>query len=268
MAIMPTRRPTTSASATTIARKPASRSVDVPRPGMANRSKYGCVCDSPSYRMAPVAMATSVTSDASQRPAEEAVGEALTADPARPGRPEPRVAGESVEEAEPDREHLTVGAPRVPTELGHAGERDERVGQDDQAHVGASEGELEPHEHGEADDRRPRREPRWIRRRAPAPDAQTPQDPGADVVEGRERVEPLPDRDQQRAHDGEADPAVDPGEERAHLGARRPAHEELGDDPGPADQAQRSQDEDHRDAARSGCASPSRAASARRRRTR
>ncbi len=65
--------------------------------------------------------------------------------------------------------------------------------------------------------------------------------PGADVVEGRERIDEVPGWSDERADDRQPDPAVDPQEERRDGGLRGPAGDALGDDPEPADDAEDAQ---------------------------
>ena len=123
---------------------------------------------------------------------------------------------EPVEGAEPDGERLALGAPLVAAELGHERERQQRVPDEhDRQRRGADHGhELEPHEEDEPRDRGPRADARGQLGERPASDADRAQQPGEDVVERRERVEPLPDREQQRGHERDPDPAEHPQEQR------------------------------------------------------
>ena len=97
--------------------------------------------------------------------------------------------------------------------------------------------ELEPDEEREADRGRPAPEPFWVIGDRPATDPQPAQHRGPDVVQRRERVEEVPGRSDQRAHDRHPDPAVDPQEERGDVRVARVAGDPLGDDPDPAKQA-------------------------------
>ena len=101
--------------------------------------------------------------------------------------------------------------------------------------------------------------PRQLRD-VPAADAEPPERPGEDVVDRRERVDPLPDRREQRRQHRDPDPAVDPQEQRRDGRLRRAAGDALGDDPDPADQAD---DAQRRSAARPGRGRCDPAASAR-----
>ena len=129
-------------------------------------------------------------------------------------------------------------APLVAPELGHHREREGRVADEDDEERGGSglDHELQPDEEGEPDDRRPAAEARRVVGGLPAPDVQPAQERGAQVVEGRERVEEVPGRPDDGGDDGQPDPAVDPQEERRDVAVARPAGDPLGDDPGPADE--------------------------------
>ena len=100
-----------------------------------------------------------------------------------------------------------------------------------------AEHELQPDDDDEADDRRPAAKALRKRRRLAAPDAQTLADTGEDLVDCRKRVEPRPDGAQQRAEQGQPDPAIDPQEERRNVAVAVTAEERLGDDPQPRDEA-------------------------------
>ena len=66
-------------------------------------------------------------------------------------------------------------------------------------------------------------------------------DPRPDVVQRRERVDPVPDREEQRGNERDADPPVHPQEERRHVGRAGTAGDALGHDPRPGEQADRAQ---------------------------
>ena len=149
---------------------------------------------------------------------------------------------EPADQAEPDREHLAVASPGVPPELGHRqdghhGVRDEH---DPEGPTTARGGhrQLEPDEHGEADDGRPAPEPLRVGRRRGAGQADPAQRPGAQPVERRERIEPGPGRSDEGRHEGQPDPAVGPQEERGDVALRRTAEDDRADDdPDPGQQA-------------------------------
>ena len=103
--------------------------------------------------------------------------------------------------------------------------------------------ELQPDEHGEPDRPRPASEPLGVVGGGPALDVGSRQDPGRHVVDRRERVEEVPGRADDRADDGQADPAVVPQEEGRDLPVARPAGDPLADDPQPADQPDGAQPE-------------------------
>ena len=151
------------------------------------------------------------------------------------------VRGEPVQRSEPDRERLAMSAPRVPTELGHQRQREHGVrGEHDGERRAARERhELEPDEEGEPGDGRPDPQERRELTRLPAPDPEPAEHPGRDVVERGERVQPLPDRHEQRGHHRDADPAVHPQEQRRDGAIGRSAGDPLGHDPDPAEKADR-----------------------------
>ena len=93
----------------------------------------------------------------------------------------------------------------------------------------------------EPDCGRPLRKAFRVLGRLPWRDAEPVHDPRADVVQRRERAEPLPDREEQRGNQRDADPPVHPQEERRHVGRARPADDALGHDPRPGEQADRAQ---------------------------
>ena len=151
--------------------------------------------------------------------------------------------GEAAEGPEPDREGLAVRPPFVAPELGHhrQGQRGVPDQHDEQRRGAGEDDELEPDVEREADDGRPATETLGVVGDRPALDTEPAQDPGADVVEGRERIEEVPGRSDQRADDRQSDPAVDPQEERRDVSVARVPGDPLGDDPDPADQSQRPQ---------------------------
>ena len=169
-------------------------------------------------------------------------------------QPEP---GEPAEEPEPDREGLASRAPLVAPELGHHRERVGGVPDEDHEQQGRARlhDELQPDEDGEPDRARPASEPLRVVGRCPALDVGSRQDPGRHVVDRRERVEEVPGRADDRADDGQADPAVVPQEEGRDLPVARPAGDPLADDPQPADQPDDAQPDS---AARPAAASPAR----------
>ncbi len=158
----------------------------------------------------------------------------------------PLVGCQPPEEPEPDREGLAVRAPRVATELGHHREREHGVADEDheqRRRPAAGVDELEPDERDEPDGRRPAAEPFRIGGRRPGADAEPAQQPGAQVVERRERVEEVPRRPDERGDEGQPDPAVDPQEERRDRAVAGVAEDALGDDPRDGDEADDPQDD-------------------------
>ncbi len=148
--------------------------------------------------------------------------------------------GEPAEQPEPDAERLAVRPPGIAAELGHHRQRERGVAdQDDEqgARPAAVADELEPDEEQQPDDRRPAAEGARVLGDRPTRDTDATGDGRADVVDRRERVEPVPDRTDERGQEREPDPAVDPQEERRHIAGAGAARDPLGDDPGPADQA-------------------------------
>ena len=151
---------------------------------------------------------------------------------------------EPPEQPEPDRERLPVPPPGVAAELGHHRQRERGVAdEDDEQHPRPVHrpDELEPDDEHEPDHRRPAAEALRVLRRVPAADPERAGGSRADVVERRERVEPVPDRVEERRDDRDSDPAVDPQEERLDVAGALSADDPLGDDPGPADQPDRAQ---------------------------
>ena len=149
------------------------------------------------------------------------------------------------EDPEPDREDLGVRAPGVAPELRHHREREGRVAdEDDEERLRpARDHELDPDDDREADDRRPLAERLRVVGHLPRRDAQSLDQRGTQVVQGRERVEEVPDRPDERAHHGHADPAEDPDEQRGDLGVARAADDPLDDDPQPGQEPERAERE-------------------------
>ena len=137
-----------------------------------------------------------------------------------------------------------MGTPLVAPELDHHREREGRVADehDEEDLRTRGEHELEPDDDREADGRRPPTESRRVLGEVPRRHAQPPDDRGPEVVDGRERVEVVPDRPDERRDHRHADPAVDPHEERGDLGVALPADDALDDDPQPREQPDRTQD--------------------------
>ena len=166
-------------------------------PGAPNRSNQIWVCDSPSNRIDPTPSATRTTSGRRPNPgSSRPLAERPATDAAvLVGQRERR---EAAEEPEPDREGLAVRAPRVAPELGHHRERERRVADEhdeQRRRARRRRHELQPDERGERD-RPPATCPsrgRVVGRR-PAAHVEAAQHPGADVVQGRERIEEVPDR--------------------------------------------------------------------------
>src|SRR6185503_1324707 len=86
------------------------------------------------------------------------------------------------------------------------------------------------------DDRRPPADRRGIVGPGPALEPGPTEDSRSDVMEGRVRIEPMPDGPDERRQEREADPAVDPQEERGDVAGARPARDTLSDDPQPAEE--------------------------------
>ena len=151
------------------------------------------------------------------------------------------IRGELAEEPEPDAEHVALRAPFVAPELGHHRQAQDGVADDDdEQHARPGiEDELEPDHDDEADRGRPAPERGRVLGQLPRSDAQPGDDPGQGVMDGRERVEEVPDRPDDGRQHGQQDPAVDPQEERRHVAGALAADDALGDDPGPADDAER-----------------------------
>ena len=160
-------------------------------------------------------------------------------------RGEPGERGQPTDETEPDREDLAVPAPRLASELGHRDERDHGVGDEHEAQDSTAPGrrhcELHPDDDDERDHGRPATEPSRVRPRLPAVDARPTQDRGSQPVEGRERIQPEPDRSDERGDQGESDPAVGPQEQRCRVSLGPPADRDLDDDQRPGDGADRDQ---------------------------
>src|SRR4051794_4289247 len=150
---------------------------------------------------------------------------------------------EAAEKAEPDRERLTLRPPLVAPELGHHRDRQRRVSDehDEQDRRTGLDDELEPDEEREACRRRPAADRGGIGGDIPALDVQGAQDGGADVVDRRERVEEVPRGPDDRAHDREPDPAINPQEQGRNVSVARPAGDALSDDPRPANEPENQQ---------------------------
>ena len=138
-------------------------------PGAPNRSKNGCVCDSPSKMIDD----TPERDEGHVRPAPARLEQAAPEGPAgdAPVLVHQPPVGEPAEGPEPDRERLAVGAPFVATELGHHRQREGGVADDHDEQRGRTghDDELQPDEEREARDRRPAPERAPESRRWPSP---------------------------------------------------------------------------------------------------
>ena len=212
--------------------------LDRATPGAPKRSKKACVCDRPSKMIEDTPNATSVTSARGPARLEQPAPERAPVDAALlVHQPEP---GEPAEEPEPDRERLAVRAPLVAPELGHHREREGGVAdEDDEQESTGPPGTTSSSQTKTANPivARPATEPLRVVGRRPALDVGRARIQARQVVDRRERVEEVPGRADDRADDGQADPAVDPQEERRDVAVARPAGDPLGDDPQPADRA-------------------------------
>ena len=162
--------------------------------GTPNRSNQIWVCDSPSNRIEPTPSAMITTSARVQPGSRRPLRERPPADAALlVGEGEGR---EPAEQPEPDREHLGVRAPGVAPELRHHREGVGGVAdQDDEQGLRAGvEHELDPDDDHEADRRRPSTEPLRVVGDLPGRDAEAPDERRTEIVEGRERVQEVPDR--------------------------------------------------------------------------
>ncbi len=139
------------------------------------------------------------------------------------------VRGKATQQPEPDREHLGIRPPGIAPELGHHGQREGGVADEDHEEDAGSalDDELEPHDDQEPDRRRPRREPGRVLGHVPRADAEPMHDRGTEVMERRERIEELPDRPDERRQQRDAHPAVDPQDEGRDLGVGRAAEDPL-----------------------------------------
>ena len=210
---------TASAAATTRPRNTSSRRVLGPSAGAPNTEANATVCDRPSKMIDPVPRATSTIRGVSQvrddeprreRPAEDGPpvdGIRIRSAGVPAGRHADR--RQPVEGAEPDRERLAARAPGVAAELGHQREREDRVpGEDDgQGWTPGTATSSSQTKNGNPATAGQRRSPSGSGDGAQPWTPMRPQHPGAHVVEGRERVEPLPDREDQRRDERDARPS-------------------------------------------------------------
>jgi len=148
------------------------------------------------------------------------------------------------EQPEPDAERFALRAPGVTAEVRHR--RDSQHGVADQEHTQRSAAldpadQLQPDDDREPDHGRPAAQSLWVDGILAARKAKSTGQPGQAGVDGRERVEPRPGGTDQRAEQGQPDPAVHPQKERRHVAVAGSSAERLDDDPQPGQQADRAQ---------------------------
>jgi hypothetical protein len=116
----------------------------------------------------------------------------------------------------------------------HERQRQHRVADDrdeQRPSCGTLHDELEPHDEHKARHRRPALECSRVLDRLEASNAGATHCPRASIVQGRERVQPLPDGADEGRNDRHPNPRVDPHEQRSDVRVRRSAADALGEDP-------------------------------------
>ena len=156
-----------------------------------------------------------------------------------------RARSEASDEPEPDGEDLAMLAPGALPVLGHHRKGVDGVAanhEGERPRASPERDELEPDDGAKADDGRPSSEARRVGSRGHGWHADRPEHSCPECVEGREGVEPCPDREDECRDQGDPDPPVDPGEEPRDLGIGLATEDGLDHDPGPADDADRTQE--------------------------
>ena len=156
--------------------------------------------------------------------------------PARTGRAGPSSRNQTVK-VSPLRRH------GVAPELGHHRQREGGVpdGHDEQRwrsrrRPTTSSSQMKD---GEPDRRRPAAQRFRVLGGVPATDAEAAEGRRTQVMQGRERVQPMPDRPEERGQDRDADPAIDPQEQGRDVPRARSASNALGHDPCPPKETDR-----------------------------
>ena len=207
-------------------------------------SRKTCVCAMPSQIDRPGGHRHDSQGRGRPTLAGQRAPEAAPLDLAQLRAPRQAIGRQPPQQAEPDAEDLARPAPPFLAVPGHAAQRQQRVADHDRSQLPTTPDaahQLQPDEEDQQHDRRPG--VRMAMPRCPSREVKpaSPEADRQDVVQGAERIEPRPDRSQQRADQRQAHPAEDPQHQRSDLRVAIPTGDGLQHHPSPRHQAQQAQ---------------------------